>query len=122
VLDAIARVLQMSEDERRYLHVLAFGAVQDSQPLISEIPADEIVRQLVASTLAAIFSTGVLVAGAQIRVRNDAVAPSETCSRRTSPSQGGSASSIRITSGARGAGSRPSCRRGSTALQRAPVG
>ncbi|SEF18755.1 helix-turn-helix transcriptional regulator [Jiangella alba] len=49
VLDAIARVLRLSEDERRYMHVLAFGAVQNPQPLAGEIPAEEIVRQLVAT-------------------------------------------------------------------------
>lgn len=49
VLDAIARVLQLSEDERRYLHVLAFGSVQNPHPLEGEVPPDEIVRQLVAA-------------------------------------------------------------------------
>ncbi|HEY7487060.1 MAG TPA: helix-turn-helix transcriptional regulator [Streptosporangiaceae bacterium] len=39
VLDALARVLRLTEDERRYLHMLALGAVHGPQPLLGDIPA-----------------------------------------------------------------------------------
>jgi transcriptional regulator with XRE-family HTH domain len=47
VLDSLARVLRMSEDERRYMHVLARGRVPKPRPLIGDLPAEGIVRQLV---------------------------------------------------------------------------
>jgi haloalkane dehalogenase len=47
VVDALARVLRLTEDERRYLHLLALGAVHAPRPLGSDLPAVEIVRQLV---------------------------------------------------------------------------
>jgi transcriptional regulator with XRE-family HTH domain len=46
VLDSLARVLGLSEDERRYLHRLAHGHVRP-RPLADEATAEEIVRQLV---------------------------------------------------------------------------
>ncbi len=47
VLDSLARVLGLTEDERRYLHTLAHGNVSKPRPLVGEVPAEEIVRQLV---------------------------------------------------------------------------
>jgi transcriptional regulator with XRE-family HTH domain len=46
VLDSLARVLGLSEDERRYLHRLAHGHVRP-RPLADAATAEEIVRQLV---------------------------------------------------------------------------
>ncbi|PRX97103.1 helix-turn-helix transcriptional regulator [Allonocardiopsis opalescens] len=45
VLDSLARVLQLSEDERGYMHILAYGHVVKPQP--AEKPADELLRQIV---------------------------------------------------------------------------
>ena len=50
VLDSLARVLRLSEDERRYMHVLAYGEVIHPQPLRTEVSSDELVRQTVALT------------------------------------------------------------------------
>jgi len=47
VLDSVARVLQLSEDERRHLHVLAYGDILTRQPLIGDLPGDELVKLLV---------------------------------------------------------------------------
>jgi transcriptional regulator with XRE-family HTH domain len=47
VLDSVARVLQMSEDERRYMHHLAFGYVVDPRPLHEEIVVSELQQQIV---------------------------------------------------------------------------
>jgi transcriptional regulator with XRE-family HTH domain len=47
VLDSLARVLGLTEDERRYLHTLAHGNVSEPRPLVGEVPAEELVRQLV---------------------------------------------------------------------------
>ena len=47
VLDSLARVLGLTEDEHRYLHLLANGTVSPSRPLVSDVSAEEIVRQLV---------------------------------------------------------------------------
>jgi transcriptional regulator with XRE-family HTH domain len=49
VLDSLARVLGLTEDERRYLHLLAHGSVRQAQPLVGDVAAEEIVRQLVLS-------------------------------------------------------------------------
>jgi transcriptional regulator with XRE-family HTH domain len=49
VLDSIAQVLQLTEDERRHLHVLAYGKVITPRPLTGELPGDELVRLLVLS-------------------------------------------------------------------------
>lgn len=48
VLDSLARVLRLSEDERRYVHSLAHGAVILASPLDAEIPVDDLIKQIVA--------------------------------------------------------------------------
>lgn len=48
VLDSIARVLRLTEDERRYVHVLAFGHVVDARPLGEELEVSDLLRQIVA--------------------------------------------------------------------------
>ena len=50
VLDSLARVLRLTEDERRYLHILAHGDFIEASPLESDLPATELIRQLVAVT------------------------------------------------------------------------
>ncbi|HEU5158526.1 MAG TPA: helix-turn-helix transcriptional regulator [Streptosporangiaceae bacterium] len=50
VLDSLARVLQLTEDERRYMHTLAYGQVIQPQPLDSKVPPDDVLRQIVATT------------------------------------------------------------------------
>lgn len=50
VLDSLARVLGLTEDEHRYLHVLANGEVGTARPLAGDVAAEEIVRQLVLTT------------------------------------------------------------------------
>jgi transcriptional regulator with XRE-family HTH domain len=45
VLDSLARVLRMSEDERRYLHVLAHGQIRRPAPLRPSAPAHELLVQ-----------------------------------------------------------------------------
>lgn len=47
VLDSLARVLGLTEDERRYMHVLAHGNVRKPRPLVGDMSAEEIVTQLV---------------------------------------------------------------------------
>lgn len=47
VLDSLARVLGLSEDERRYMHTLAYGHVVHPQPLRSEVSEAALVQQLV---------------------------------------------------------------------------
>ena len=49
VLDSIARVLRLSEDERRHMHILAHGEVLLPEPLVGELPGDELVRRLIDS-------------------------------------------------------------------------
>jgi transcriptional regulator with XRE-family HTH domain len=49
VLDSIARVLRLTEEERRYMHTLAYGQVLKPQPLSPEAPAELLARQLVDS-------------------------------------------------------------------------
>jgi transcriptional regulator with XRE-family HTH domain len=49
VLGALARVLKLSEDERRYLRLLAFGD-PNRRPLSADLSAEELVQQLVATT------------------------------------------------------------------------
>ncbi len=50
VLDSVARVLRVSEDERRHMHFLAHGNVITSPPLVGELPSDDLVKTLVATT------------------------------------------------------------------------
>lgn len=47
VLDSLANVLGLSEDERRYMRTLANVTDPKPLPLASELPAEEIVRKLV---------------------------------------------------------------------------
>lgn len=47
VLDSLARVLGLTEDERRYMHTLAHGQVANPQPLEPELAAGEVMRGLV---------------------------------------------------------------------------
>jgi transcriptional regulator with XRE-family HTH domain len=49
VLDSLARVLGLTEDERRYMHVLAHGTVSTPRPLADDVTAEEIIRQLVST-------------------------------------------------------------------------
>jgi hypothetical protein len=53
VLDSVARVLRLTEDERRYMHLLAFGHVNQPRPLHEDMPMDEItelLRQVIGVT------------------------------------------------------------------------
>jgi transcriptional regulator with XRE-family HTH domain len=47
VLDSVARVLRLSEDERRYMHHLAFGYVVDPRPLKEEVAVGNFQEQIV---------------------------------------------------------------------------
>jgi transcriptional regulator with XRE-family HTH domain len=47
VLDSLARVLSLTEDERRYMHLLARRHVVKPRQLVGDLSAEEIVRQLV---------------------------------------------------------------------------
>lgn len=47
VLEALARVLRLTEDERRYLHLLASRTVEREQPLPADVPGELLIRQLV---------------------------------------------------------------------------
>jgi transcriptional regulator with XRE-family HTH domain len=47
VLDSLARVLLLSEDERRYMHVLAYGEVIHPEPLEPDIPGEQLLKQVV---------------------------------------------------------------------------
>jgi transcriptional regulator with XRE-family HTH domain len=49
VLDSLARVLLLTEDERRYLHMLAYGHVRKPRALGDEQSAEHLVEQLVAT-------------------------------------------------------------------------
>jgi transcriptional regulator with XRE-family HTH domain len=49
VLDSLARVLRLTEDERRYVHTLIYGQVIEPQPLDAEVSADEVMRQITAT-------------------------------------------------------------------------
>lgn len=48
VLDSIARVLRLTEDERRYMHVLTFGHVMVSRPIEEEVPTKELLAQVIS--------------------------------------------------------------------------
>ncbi|WP_246366575.1 helix-turn-helix transcriptional regulator [Kibdelosporangium persicum] len=50
VLDSLARVLGLTEDERRYIHKLATGRTAGSQPLQGDVSAEELVNRLVRSS------------------------------------------------------------------------
>ncbi|MFL6122627.1 helix-turn-helix transcriptional regulator [Actinophytocola sp.] len=47
VLDSLARVLQLTEDERRYMHVLVYGEVIHPEPLETDISGNQILEQVV---------------------------------------------------------------------------
>jgi transcriptional regulator with XRE-family HTH domain len=49
VLDSVARVLQLNEDERRHVHILAYGQILTREPLVGDLPGDELVKLLVKS-------------------------------------------------------------------------
>lgn len=49
VLDSLARTLLMTEDERRYMHLLMYGHVPHVQKLAAEVPISELVRNVVAA-------------------------------------------------------------------------
>ena len=49
VLDSLARVLRLSEDERRYVHNLTHGTVTNTAPLDADIPVGELIAQIVSS-------------------------------------------------------------------------
>ena len=51
VLNSLARVLALTEDERRYLHALANDTASTPQPLVADPAARELVGQLVQTTL-----------------------------------------------------------------------
>ncbi|MGB3437612.1 MAG: helix-turn-helix transcriptional regulator [Actinophytocola sp.] len=47
VLDSLARVLRLSEDERRYVHSLAHGVAIQTSPLDADVPAADLIKQVV---------------------------------------------------------------------------
>ncbi len=47
VLDSLARVLRLSDDERRYMHVLAYGHPPRTEPTKPPIPINELIGQLI---------------------------------------------------------------------------
>ncbi|MGM1063936.1 helix-turn-helix transcriptional regulator [Saccharothrix sp. Mg75] len=49
LLDSLARALRLSEDERRYAHVLVHGHVARPRPLVGDTSAEELVECLVAA-------------------------------------------------------------------------
>jgi transcriptional regulator with XRE-family HTH domain len=50
VLNSLARVLRLTEDERSYLHALAGPAAPVPQPPGTDVAAEELIRQLVQAT------------------------------------------------------------------------
>jgi transcriptional regulator with XRE-family HTH domain len=50
VLDSLARVLRLTEDERRYVHLLVHGRVTNVAPLDAALGPDQLVSQLVGLT------------------------------------------------------------------------
>lgn len=49
VLDSLAKVLRLSEDERRYIHSLARGTTVDTSPLDADLSATDLIEQVVAT-------------------------------------------------------------------------
>lgn len=49
VLDSLARVLKLTEDERRYVHTLTYGQVIQPQPLDTEVSAHDLMKQIALS-------------------------------------------------------------------------
>lgn len=50
VINSLAKVLQLTEDERRYMHILTFGHVISPEPLDAELSADTLLRQMIKMT------------------------------------------------------------------------
>jgi len=50
VMNSLARVLGLSEDERRYIHTLTFGQVISPQPLNADLSAEDLIREFIATT------------------------------------------------------------------------
>jgi transcriptional regulator with XRE-family HTH domain len=48
VLDSLAKVLRLSEDERRYMHSLVHGAVITASPLDADVSRNDLLKQIVA--------------------------------------------------------------------------
>lgn len=48
VLDSLARVLRLNEDERRYMHVLMYGHVVGTEPIADQVPVADLFRRVVA--------------------------------------------------------------------------
>jgi transcriptional regulator with XRE-family HTH domain len=48
VLDSLARVLQLTEDERRHVHLLMYGHVVRPEPLADQMPINDLFRKTVA--------------------------------------------------------------------------
>ena len=48
VLDSLATVLRLSEDERRYIHSLSHGSVIQTSPLDSAVPVGDLVTEIVS--------------------------------------------------------------------------
>jgi transcriptional regulator with XRE-family HTH domain len=48
VMESLARVLRLDDDERRYLHSLSRSVAPDPPPLSADIPGIELIRQVVA--------------------------------------------------------------------------
>jgi transcriptional regulator with XRE-family HTH domain len=48
VLNSLARVLQLTEDERRHMHILMYGHVVGPAPLADQMPVGDLFRQTVA--------------------------------------------------------------------------
>lgn len=57
VMDSLARVLLLTEDERRYIHTLAYGQVIRPVPLETDLSADDLLRQVVAAADASPYPT-----------------------------------------------------------------
>jgi transcriptional regulator with XRE-family HTH domain len=50
VMNSLARVLGLTEDERRYIHTLTFGQVISPEPLNADLSAEDLLRQFVSTT------------------------------------------------------------------------
>jgi len=48
VMDSLARVLLLTEDERRYVHTLAYGQVIKPVALVSDVAGNDLLREVVA--------------------------------------------------------------------------
>lgn len=48
VLDSLASVLRLNEDERRHMHILMYGHVVAPAPLADQVPVSDLIRRIVA--------------------------------------------------------------------------